>query len=727
MSGRFVAVIILIVAIIGAITIFGLSQIEKEHRNTLRETLSTVLQTTRQALHTWQSIHQNFAKTWATSKELKRLTKVLLSQAQTREALLASPAQSELRQLLDSVIHNSRYEGYFLIGPQNQNLGSTRDANIGDFNLLTGQPFILKKLWGGEPATSLPQPSVVSLADRQGVLRPGQPTMFSGAPVRDTQGKVIALLTFRHDPATDFTALLQRGRVGESGETYAFDRQGRMISESRFDYQLRRIGLLKENQNGILNISIRDPGGLVDGEKPAMDFHAQPFTRMAISALAGESGKDLIGYRDYRGVPVVGVWAWDEKLNMGITTEIDVEEAFRNLHFIRGLVLLMAGLAVLFVIGLGMYLNIAQQVKGSENRYRDLIENSIQGILIQRDLKILLVNRTFADIYGYDSTEEILALGSIIPLVDPEELDEIIKRMAKSGEKIESSQHLQMIGFRRNGEKILVESFNRWIIWMGQPAILTTLIDITEKSLLEREMRQYHKLEAVAVLAKGVAHEFNNRMQIIQNAVEIAMNKLKGDGAIFKHLEKVIEVTQGTKDLTGKLLVFSRQEAFKPGKLDLNSLIREHMANAPDFQEAGIEVELALAESSIPVLGDAKRIHEVFSHLLDNAYKAMPNGGRLEITTEAFNADETFCRSHLWAELGEYVITSIRDSGAGIDAHLVDHMFDPFFTNDDDGIATGMGLSTSFGIIQQHGGMIEADGALGKGTTLKFYLPTEFT
>ncbi|MDH5553447.1 MAG: ATP-binding protein, partial [Nitrosomonas sp.] len=126
----------------------------------------------------------------------------------------------------------------------------------------------------------------------------------------------------------DFSRVIQLGRIGDSGETYAFNRNGKLLSESRFDDDLRNIGLIASDAKGILEIEIRDPGGnMVTGYRPEIPRHQQPFTYMAERAIRGEAGENMTGYRDYRGVLVYGVWLWDSLLGLGITTEIDVEEA----------------------------------------------------------------------------------------------------------------------------------------------------------------------------------------------------------------------------------------------------------------------------------------------------------------------------------------------------------------------------------------------------------------
>ncbi len=333
---------------------WGTSRILEERRAEIGEALATVLETTQQALCSWAAEHRAAAEVWASAPELSQWTTRLLAGERAAGALIASPAQRGIRELLTPVLETKAYLGFFVIAPDRTSLASSRDANIGTPNLLTrAQEQKLDRIFAGETILTSPQVSDVPLPDREGRLREQQPTMFVGAPIRDETGRVIAALTFRLDPGRAFTTILQRGRIGTSGETYAFDAEGRLISESRFDDQLRSIGLLDGDARGILHVEVRDPGrNLLRHPAAAAIRQDLPLTRMAASATAGESGTDLDGYRDYRGVSVIGAWLWDSDLDLGITTEIDRDEALATVRSARNVLLALTALAMGLVGGL---------------------------------------------------------------------------------------------------------------------------------------------------------------------------------------------------------------------------------------------------------------------------------------------------------------------------------------------------------------------------------------
>jgi len=328
-------------------------KIEAEIRSETEQSLRTVLATTRRAVYFWLREHQSAAKVWANTEEVRQATKYFLTTPRTKRVLAASPMQDKLRSWLSPINIGKGYQGYFIIGPDKVNLSSSRDQNIGDLNLISSQTRFFERVWSGKTAVSIPQISDVPLKDMEGDLREGMPTMFVGAPILDDTGNVIAIFTFRIDPTEVFTAILQQGRLGITGETYAFDGDGRLISESRFDDQLINIGLISPYQRSILNIEIRNPGvNLVQRERSEIRRSDQPLTRMATSAVSGGTGIDLDGYRDYRGVPVIGIWSWDPELGFGITTEMDTSEAYRTLHSVQYTITTLSVIAISLLIGL---------------------------------------------------------------------------------------------------------------------------------------------------------------------------------------------------------------------------------------------------------------------------------------------------------------------------------------------------------------------------------------
>ena len=187
----------------------------------------------------------------------------------------------------------------------------------------------------GNTIITLPFKSEVEIPDGRGNLRNDWPNLLIATPVLNLEGKFIGVLGLRLRPETVFSHIFEIERTGKTGEIYAFNESGIIISKSRFEEQLKMMGLIPDRLEtpSILNLSIRDPSvNLSKAERTPPSSIEKPFTRMALSALAGENGYDLDGYRDYRGVKVVGAWAWLPEFGFGIASEMDHEEAFSFLH-----------------------------------------------------------------------------------------------------------------------------------------------------------------------------------------------------------------------------------------------------------------------------------------------------------------------------------------------------------------------------------------------------------
>ena len=401
-----------------------LKQIEQDVRESQGEALTTVLETTHQAILSWMDEHRKDAKVWAGMPELVEYTQTLLRLPRTPETLIHSEVQREVRQWFHHVLVGMGYRGFFIIAPDNISLASTRDGNTGITNLLVHLPGFLDRIWQGKTGMGLPQRSDVPLRDSAGVLVEHLPTMFVAAPIRDASGTVIAVLTFRINPEEDFSSILQQGRIGATGETYAFDRTGLLISESRFPEDLRRSGLIKPEEHSILNVEIRDPGGnLIKGERPMTPRHQQPLTRMAASAVAGGRGVDVEGYRDYRGVPVLGAWLWDDSLGMGLATEVDVAEVVKTQKTAQAGFVFFALFSAATLIVLAV---VAEQGRRraleQEKRFRATFEQAAVGIAqVALDGKWMRVNQKLCDIVGYDH-ETMLTL-TFQDITHPRDLD----------------------------------------------------------------------------------------------------------------------------------------------------------------------------------------------------------------------------------------------------------------------------------------------------------------
>ena len=253
--------------------------------------------------------------------------------------------------------------------------------------------------------------------------------------------------------------------------------------------------------------------------------------------------------------------------------------------------------------------------------------------------------------------------------------------------------------------------------------VIVYMVDITEKHRLQEQFFQSQKMEAVGQLAGGIAHDFNNLLSVMIGYSEQLVEELNQDERYAKRLRDIHQAAQKAGNLTQKLLLFSRKHPHKPRLIDINIVIEDML----DLLRPIIGVSLGLMFKKetrlFPVMIDRSQFEQVIMNLLVNARDAMPQGGEVEIKTHNVVFKKEFCRHQMRVQAGPHVILSIEDKGIGMDASTMDRIFDPFFTTKNEQEGTGLGLSTVYGIVKQHGGFVLVSSQLGKGTKFRIFLP----
>lgn len=332
-----------IIILAGALTVTVLHANKRDTLRRMESTLKTVRTTTKDALDIWLDEKKKFLSQLGREEELTSLTLGLLRLPP--EQILGSPELVRARLFFARQEYVFGTVGFFLISPDGISIGSRRDSNVGTPNLIAEhQPKLFARVMAGETVFVPPSQSDVAVAG-------SMTTMFVMAPVITPDGQIIAAMTQRLIPDRDFSRVLRSGRIGDSGETYAFNRAGQLISESRFDQDLRNAELIGEDESALLRIGLRDPGGdLTQGFRPASPLAERPLTVMAASATQGFTTSNMEGYRSYRGVPVYGAWLWSEKLNIGVATEISVSEALAGYHRMRWVLSGILSITLLLIV-----------------------------------------------------------------------------------------------------------------------------------------------------------------------------------------------------------------------------------------------------------------------------------------------------------------------------------------------------------------------------------------
>lgn len=363
--GTFIA-LSLFIAVVG---ILGWWSMDLTHKNTVEDlevSLNKILKSTVERLDLWVYQQKTFLEQIAGDPNLvTALEEVIEVGVESDKG--KEQAYRSLHQQLGSTWGEAGIIGFFIIDQSGKLLYSDLQEDFGaTLELSMDQQELLDQAFAGA-SVFLPQAHPDSLSLTEGIA-------FL-TPIVDESGNVLAVLGQSIDHQAEFSNLFLLSRSHESDETYAFDQLGRMISRSRFEDQLIELGLLEAGQTAVRNISLRDPGGdMTQGYEP-QNLDRQPYTRMAYWALKGNSGSDLTGYRDYRGVTVLGVWLWLERLQMGVASEIDSEEAFDTYDTTRSTVI--GVLALTLLISLGSTLFVLALGEGSNKalvKARDELE-----------------------------------------------------------------------------------------------------------------------------------------------------------------------------------------------------------------------------------------------------------------------------------------------------------------------------------------------------------------
>jgi PAS domain S-box-containing protein len=251
-----------------------------------------------------------------------------------------------------------------------------------------------------------------------------------------------------------------------------------------------------------------------------------------------------------------------------------------------------------------------------------------------------------------------------------------------------------------------------------------SLTDITERKKLEQQLLQAQKMESIGLLAGGVAHDFNNILTAITGYGEIIRESVAANDEILREsIEQVLKGAERAAELTGSLLAFSRKQVMNPKPVIIDGIISGTSKLIQRIIGEDIEFSTCFYHKKLTVMADAGQIEQVLMNLASNARDAMPNGGRLSISTKEALVRDGYEALHDLPAPGKYVLISVADTGTGIDKESMERLFEPFYTTKEIGKGTGLGLSIVYGIVKQHGGSVLVSSEPGEGTTFNIYLP----
>ena len=364
-----------------------------------------------------------------------------------------------------------------------------------------------------------------------------------------------------------------------------------------------------------------------------------------------------------------------------------------------------------------------EALQRSEAGFRSVVEDAPYGIYrASTSGRFLQVNPALQKMLGYELGAELLRKNLASEIFrhtgDYRRLSEILTGT-------EEVKDVELEWKRQDGTPITVRCSGRRI--NDENGVLAYFEvfteDVTEKRVLERQLRTAQKMEAIGRLSGGIAHDFNNHLGVIIGYSRVLNKALSTNPALREHALEIEKAGQRAASLTKQLLAFSRQQVLTPAVLNLNTLTSDMEKMLPRLLGEDIEVSLALDPELGNVKADQSQIEQVIMNLAVNARDAMPMGGKLRIQTANAELDRAYTWNHPGSKVGKYVLLTVSDTGMGMDPTTLAHIFEPFFTTKERGKGTGLGLATVYGIVKQSNGYIWVDSAPRNGTSFQIYLP----
>lgn len=406
------------------------STVERTMQRQSEAHLQALLAVDVDALQTWLKIAEKDATEVSHVREIRtgagQLVDVLKASLEKKTTsldrdLLNDPYYERVQQTISARIAELGYDDYILASTDGRLL-VTGDNQLVGFEVKGDRREFFDRVLKEGPLVSRPTPSLRPVVDsNSGEVRMGSPVMFAGAPVLSNDDQPIAVVGLRMRPEGEFSRILTAARFGNSGETYAFNEKGLFMSQSRFDPELKRLGLLddKPEVTSILNLELRDPGvDLMKGQRPKLSRSEMPLTGMAQQAISGTTGVDINGYRDYRGVPSIAAWTWLPRYKLGVATKVDYDEAFAPLFSVRRFIWMLLGLLGLGAGAIYLFMILLHR------QQRELQKAALTAMQLGQ---YTLEDKIGAGGMGtvYRARHRFLRRPTAVKLLDPEKMSEV--------------------------------------------------------------------------------------------------------------------------------------------------------------------------------------------------------------------------------------------------------------------------------------------------------------
>jgi len=376
----------LLLIVVFCLVVVGLGRIKSRIRVDIADRLRVNVKATHEAVMLWSHERLESVNLLARRPEVRQLTAELAAMSASREALTVNHHLDELRQLLAGWADENKWERFYVVALDGRNVCAADDVDLGRENVFFRSHAAFRDVFAGEARLSMSDAAATGPGGQSGDQGLGRPTVCLGCPITDGRGRVVAALWLTTDSPREFDRLFQVTGTG-STQVYAFDRSGRLLSESRFTGQLRSLGLLAADQPSAVGLPLLDPGEeLSKGSRPGPVRSLSPIRPVRMALSGSETGVDVDGYRDYRGVPVVGGWYWCNRYDFGIICETDLAEAYATYFVVRRVVVAVFAVSVFLFVWFSV--GMARRQRASEAASRELAREMAERQRIAQELRI---------------------------------------------------------------------------------------------------------------------------------------------------------------------------------------------------------------------------------------------------------------------------------------------------------------------------------------------------
>lgn len=712
------------VALILSVSWYYQYRIYAINQDQLKDNLFTVLATKLHLLNSWTEQHESNTRMWANTPSTRLAAQELVRIANASKSgpryksLQNAPPQQQLQDWFANVRENTHYQDFFIVDRQGYILASNSTNTLRESQPLSRQQIFFDKIWQGHAALSQPEISEIPLPDAKGKLKAGLARQYVGAPVYDNRQRIIAALVYLLDPLQGFNNIFTRHNIHYQGEVFVFNQQGFFLSTSRFDNQMRQSGLLKD-RSSMLHLKVKLPG-----------FRS---SATGLNQLWDDNiALHLDQYNNYRNMPVIGAWAWNKDLNLGIAVEFDAAAAKQNLTQVT---VAMFGLSVLLLGITSLFFYITQlqrKQRITQALLPSLVEASTEAMLsVNKQGRVIYANSRVSDLLGYEPDEII---GNSIEMLIPEALRDIHQhhrhQFMKNPQRRPMGNGMELHAQHKNGDVVLVEVSLNPYSNKDDSGVTVSLRDVSVQEQLKSELslfrgRLQHLVEKrtaeldasrkeLESYSYTIAHDLRSPLRSIAGFSQILLDD---DGTQKKQerdeaLQKIIQASKRMAVMIDDILELSRitRKAINYEDVNLSLLVDDVIFQIREkYPERKIYFKV---EQGLIVNGDRRLLRMVIENLIENAVKY----------TRLKTKPMVEFGHHTHHDVDAYFV---RDNGIGFDMAYRNQLFKPFYRLHATELyeGEGIGLATAQRIIHRHGGRIWASSEKNVGSTFYFTVP----